>query len=542
MFMSEEKDPFLTKLIDLLLSFRVWILIFFLMLSFFAVNYTTDSNGIVINGVAPGSYSDKAGVSFEPTDTPRNLERIKLMNNEKVESEVQFYEFLNSFNINNSLNIITSKNQYNVEFNNVSNLNKSVKDLLGLSVRNAPTSNIRLGIELEGGSRLILKPTQKLSDEDFDLLINTLQSRLDVYGASGTKVNKLVDSFSKEQFIVVESISSNKNDIFELIKRQGEFKATVGNKTAFTGNNVIRVLNDPGHERLQGCFDEAGGKRCTYAFQIEIDSQGGNQFFNLTKKLGIKDGYLSKKVCFVLDDVEITCLNIASSFKFQKVTSPQITVSGDVMKTQTKALKSAQREMKFLQAILSTQSLPSKLTVEQSYSLSSSLGEKLLKNSVWVGLLALITVSLIVAIRYRNPIIFVGIATALVSEVIIVFGAAAFMRLSIDLASIGGLIAAIGTGVDDQVIITDEFFRKKNRNKHSKNRMKTALTIIMISYLTTVVAMSPFLFSASLSLVKGFAFMIIIGVTGGVFITRPAYAAFLRIMLTTRKERKEEED
>ena len=43
--------------------------------------------------------------------------------------------------------------------------------------------------------------------------------------------------------------------------------------SAFTGDDVIRVLNDPSHERLQGCFDEAGGVRCTYAFQIEINSE-----------------------------------------------------------------------------------------------------------------------------------------------------------------------------------------------------------------------------------------------------------------------------
>ncbi len=53
--------------------------------------------------------------------------------------------------------------------------------------------------------------------------------------------------------------------------------------------------------------------------------------------------------------------------------------------------------------------------------------------------------------------------------------------------------------------------------------------------------MSPFLFSPSLSLIKGFAFMIIVGITIGVFITRPAYAAMLRIMMTTRKRREEED-
>ncbi|MCA9460288.1 MAG: MMPL family transporter, partial [Nanoarchaeota archaeon] len=120
-----------------------------------------------------------------------------------------------------------------------------------------------------------------------------------------------------------------------------------------------------------------------------------------------------------------------------------------------------------------------------------------------------------------------------------VFGVAAFMRLSIDLAAIGGLIAAIGTGVDDQIIITDEQFRDRKKEVSSRKRLKTAMYIIMIAYFTTLAAMIP-LYFAGLKILQGFAFMIIIGVTVGVFITRPAFAAYLRVLLTTRKQRKEE--
>ena len=209
------------------------------------------------------------------------------------------------------------------------------------------------------------------------------------------------------------------------------------------------------------------------------------------------------------------------------------------MPTEQRAIESAKKEMKFLQTILSTQSLPSKLEVVQSYSISSSLGQKLLENSIWVGLAAVLLVSCVVALRYRHIGIFIGILVALVSEVIIVFGVAAFMRLSIDLAAIGGLIAAIGTGVDDQIIITDEQFRDRKKDVSSRKRLKTAMYIIMIAYFTTLAAMIP-LYFAGLKILQGFAFMIIIGVTVGVFITRPAFAAYLRILLTTRKQRKEE--
>ena len=54
----------------------------------------------------------------------------------------------------------------------------------------------------------------------------------------------------------------------------------------------------------------------------------------------------------------------------------------------------------------------------------------------------------------------------------------------------------------------------------------------MLAYFTVVVAMVPLLFAGA-GLLKGFAITTIIGVTIGVFITRPAYSAFIEIILTT---------
>lgn len=537
--MSVKNDTFKQKIVDILLSWRIWLLIFFIFLSFVAVNYNFNAQGVAINGVTPGSIAENSGVAYKSEVSLSNLERVLYVGYDEVLNVEDYYKSISTIEPNSTFRLITDLNPTGYEIKS-GIFNGSFEDVFGLSIREVPRSNIRLGIELEGGSRLILKPTKNLTNTEFDLLINTLQSRLDVYGASGTKVNKLEDAFSNEKFVIVESISSNKNDIFELIKRQGEFEAKVGNVTVFTGDNVIRVLNDPSHEVLQGCSPGASGYSCTYSFSIEINPEGADKFFEETKKLSVNGGYLSQKVYFYLDGKEITALNIASSFKYQKISSPQITVSQSGT-TQDLAIRNTKKEMKFLQAILSTQSLPTELEVASSYSISSSRGETLLKNSIWVGLTALLLVSSIVALRYRKLVVFFGIFTALITEVIIVFGAAAFLRLSIDLAAIGGLIAAIGTGVDDQIIITDEYFRKRKKDTSSKKRIKHAIYIIMIAYFTTLAAMGP-LYFAGLKVLQGFAFMIIVGVTVGVFITRPAYAAYLRVMMTTRKERKDEDE
>jgi len=52
----------------------------------------------------------------------------------------------------------------------------------------------------------------------------------------------------------------------------------------------------------------------------------------------------------------------------------------------------------------------------------------------------------------------------------------------------------------------------------------------MAAYFSTVVAMLPLLFAGA-GLLKGFAITSILGVTFGVFITRPAYAAVVEILV-----------
>lgn len=534
--MSEtKKDSFLQKFTDIIFNFRNIVLFLFILVSFVALNFQFGNSGVVINGVSPNSPAENSGMTFSTDTSLTGYEKILYLNNHKIDSVDDFYSYLDNLNFNSSLTIRTDFNPsgYELEITN------STLQNLGFSIRESSNSNVRLGIELEGGSRLILKPISNLSTNDFDSLVNALQSRLDVYGASGTKVNKLEDAFSNEKFIIVESISANKNDIFELIKRAGEFEARISNETVFTGNNILRVVVE--REVFEGCSENLGEFTCTTSFPISIDIEGVDNFFEKTSQLDTVGGYLSEKVSFYLDGNEITSLNIASSFKYNKVTTPSLTISGNSFSDKEKAQESMRKEVKFIQAILSTQSLPSELEVVQSYSIASSLGKSLLDNAILVGITSLFIVSGVIALRYRKWPVFIGIFIALAGEVIIVFGIAAFMKLSIDLAAIGGLIAAIGTGVDDQVIITDEYFRKRKKNISSRKRIKNAIYIIMIAYFTTLAAMIP-LYFAGLKILQGFAFMILIGVTVGVLVTRPAYAAYLRIIMTSRKERKEEDE
>ena len=111
------------------------------------------------------------------------------------------------------------------------------------------------------------------------------------------------------------------------------------------------------------------------------------------------------------------------------------------------------------------------------------------------------------------------------SEAFITLGIAALIRWNLDAPSIAGIIAGMGTGVNDQIVILDEAVF--NQQISLKERIKKAIFIILGAFFTIVVAMLP-LFWAGAGMLKGFALTTIIGVTAGILITRPAFAEIIR--------------
>jgi preprotein translocase subunit SecD len=193
--------------------------------------------------------------------------------------------------------------------------------------------------------------------------------------------------------------------------------------------------------------------------------------------------------------------------------------------------------MKQLQTVLVTGSLPVKLVIEDSSTISPSLGSEFIDNTLLVGLIAMLSVVTVIAVRYRKPSISIPVAITLVSELVILLGFAAISQWNIDLIAIAAIIITIGTSVDSQIVIIDEISGKQREEISSswKDRVKNALFIVMASYFTLVVAMIPLL-SAGAGLLQSFALTTIAGISIGVFITRPAFAVIAETLLRNQEE------
>lgn len=191
-------------------------------------------------------------------------------------------------------------------------------------------------------------------------------------------------------------------------------------------------------------------------------------------------------------------------------------ITGSVSGTDRAA--DAQDEVKRITSILKGGSLPVQISLGSRTSIPAPLGQQFLQLSVLGVLAAILAISLFVSIRYRELKIILPILAVSISELIILVSLLG--SFTIDLAAMAGILAAIGVGVDAQIVITDEL---KKQGKNHEEKLNHAFSIITTNVIVAVVAMLPLLFSGMVEII-GFALSTIIGSLLGFMISRPVYA------------------
>ncbi|MCH8329049.1 MAG: hypothetical protein IIB81_01505 [Nanoarchaeota archaeon] len=421
-----------------------------------------------------------------------------------------------------------------IEVPKTKKISKGTEDI-GLRVFNTPKTNIRKGLDLQGGTRVLLQPETVLSKQDLQSLIDTMEERLNVYGLSDLIIRDATD-LTGNRYILVEIAGANEEEIRNLLAKQGKFEAKIANKTVFIGGKdivfVCRSADCAGIDPNVGCTSSQGQDFCRFRFSISITPEAAQKHADATKDLEIIEDngkYLSEPLELYLDNIKVDELNIGADLKGSTTTDIQISGSG-FGSTQQEAVINALGNMKRLQTVLITGSLPVKLDIVKIDAISPLLGEEFLKNAIIVGFIALASVGIAVFVRYRKLQVAIPMVIISISEVVILLGVAALIGWNIDLAAVAGIIVAVGTGIDHQIIIADETLRGQRVIYDWKQRIKNAFFIIMASYFTVVVALVPLIFAGA-GLLKGFAIITILGASIGVFISRPVFARVIEILL-----------
>ncbi len=521
---------------DIFTQWKVVLLLIVIVLSFVTIQPQLFGNeGVTIRSVAPNSSASIAGVSNpSPKLTPLAKEKIISLDGTKISSIGDYQRVLSSLKENRTIKVETNRAIYTL----VTKGHDGGVDL-GLKVYPTPTSNLRKGLDLEGGTRVLLKPAEPVSEETLTITIDNLQERLNVYGLSDIVVRQASD-LSGEDFILIEIAGVTEEEIKELLAKQGKFEAQIANETVFYGGEkdityVCRSADCSGIDPRRACGRTESGYACSFFFTIAVSPEAAERQAAITDRLSVVsengEQFLSEDLVLYLDDKQVDNLRIGADLKGRATTSIQISGSG-TGKTEQEAVTNTLHNMKRLQTVLITGSLPVKLNVVKLDTISPTLGQEFLNNVVLVGVLAVLAVVVVVFIRYRQLKIVIPMGLTLIAEMFCILGFAAFVGWNLDLAAIAGIIIVAGTGVDHLVVITEETLRGEVITDW-KRKIKAALFIIMGAYLTVLSGMVPLLWAGA-GLLKGFALTTIAGLSFGVLVARPAYAAILEKLMQNK--------
>ena len=505
------------------LSFRIWLLIVILILSLISIfvssyGITLFQKGVLITSVEQNSSAFQYGL--------RQGQIITAIDGNAINNISDFSDYIQKkFPSKEEIKIVITTKEADIIY-----YSKNAPDI---TVSHIPKTALKTGLDLAGGARALVQAQgRELSSDEMNDLVAITLNRFNVYGLSDIKVSPVSD-LSGKRYMLIEIAGATPKDLRAMIENQGKFEAKIGNQTVFIGGDrdVASVCrNDATCARIETCQqDSSGSYYCKFVFTIYLSEEAANRHADITNKIDVNatnPEYLSLPLDLYVDDDLVESLLISRDLKGQVTT--QIAVSGSgTGATQEDAYKAAEENMHKLQTILITGSLPYKLEIVKLDTISPLLGQNFMKYILFAGIAALLAASLVVFVRYRNLKQALLLIFTSLSEIIIILGIAAIIEWNLDLASIAGILATIGTGFDDQVVLLDESSHKVSLTL--KQKLKRAFAIIMGAYFTVLVSLLPLMWAGA-GLLKGFAITTIIGISVGVFITRPAFSDMLKRM------------
>lgn len=372
---------------------------------------------------------------------------------------------------------------------------------------------IEQGLDLKGGSVIQIQLEKPVDSATMNTVTAVLDKRLNIFGVKDVKVYP-----SGNQNVIVEIAGVQPDEVSKIVGSNGKFEAKINNKTALVGSDITNVQPY-----------QVTGTQWRVPFTVSLE--GAQRFADVAK------GQAGVPVEMYLDDQLITSPELAPGLaNGQPSTTVEIS-GGETTREE------AAKEAKSIQTLLQSGALPVKVKIVGVSSVSAELGDQFINGALIAGLLALVVIAGIIILKYRQIILVIPILLTSIAELILILGTASVINWNIDLAAIAGIIAAIGTGVDDQIIITDEVlkgFKEKKRISGVRTQIKKAFFVIFAAAGTLIAAMLPLAYigfsrgATGIGVLSGFAFTTVIGVLVGIFITRPVYAKFIEMVLDKR--------
>src|SRR3989338_4075990 len=326
------------------LGWRIWLLVVILSFSIIAIIGIPPKfleSGVIVTDVNKNSTLFEQGL--------RNNQIITAIDGKPIKNSDDYVKsFDGKFtSVNEMKTIITTSYGEFVE------LSSQEPDL---SVSNIPKTNLKLGLDLAGGAKALVKAQDfQITSEDAQQLSDIIKNRLNVYGLEDIKVNPISD-LSGNNFVRIEIAGATPDDLESLVSQQGKFEAKIGNDTVFIGGekDIASVARSGQEAVVESCQQSPDGSFfCNFRFTVFLSPGAAQKHADITQTLEANftsngENYLSQKLDLYLDDKLVDSLLISEGLKGHVTTQISISGSGNGA-TQNEAIKSAEENMKKLQ-------------------------------------------------------------------------------------------------------------------------------------------------------------------------------------------------
>lgn len=368
--------------------------------------------------------------------------------------------------------------------------------------------NIKLGLDLQGGTRLIYraKLDPAATQDPAEALAgvrDVIERRVNSFGVSEPLIQ--TSNVGDEHRVIVELAGVQdpeeakrligQTPLLDFRKEGTAPEATADNldqliggtfePTGLSGKNLKRALVE---------FDPVTG---TPTISLEFDNEGSDLFAKITKE------NIGKRIAIYLDGTPISAPVVQS-----EITNGKAVITGGF----------SLDEAKQLVRNLNSGALPVPIELIGQSIIGPSLGKTAIEKSLFAGAVGLLTVIAWMIFYYRLPGLIASVA--LIIYTILFLAIMKLVPVTLTLAGIAGFIMSIGMAVDANILIFERFRENIRSGKTIPFSLKEGFAAAWSSINASNVSslLTGFvLYGFGTSIVRGFALTFCLGIVLSIF-------------------------
>jgi len=398
----------------------------------------------------------------------------------------------------------------------------------GLSVPDGEGTRVletKVGLDLQGGLRVEYRAEpvngRNPRPEDIEVIRGIIESRVNATGVA----EPVITTQGSDRIVVELPGVSDPNSVRRLVGQTGSLEFVPLGKTQKNKGDPIDLKQFPSlfpGTELQSAVigqNQTSGRVVTF----QLKDNGAKLFADYTAQ------HIGDFFAIVLDGKVISAPVIKSSIPGGSVEISQDgTIGGYPLKEATE-----------LVTVLQFGSLPFPITELSNNTISATLGEQFLNQSLLAGAVGILLVMAFMIIYYRLPGVIASFA--LVYYSLVVLAIFRLVPVTLTLAGIAGFVLSIGMAVDANILIFERMKEEMRVGKSLPAAVEAGFgrawnSILDSNVSSLITATILYLFGSST--IRGFALVLIIGVLISMFSAIVVTRSILRAVVARPWSRK----